>query len=146
MRLVATCVGAALSLLFCLAAFAATSDDPFLWLEDVRGQRALKWVRTQNEQTLRSLRSDDGYSEALAAASAIVSAKDRIPYGSLAAGWVHNFWQDERHPRGVWRRTRLEDYRDSEPSWETLIDLDALAASQGRDLAWLNFFIFHKSF
>lgn len=128
--------GALLSLFSCLMAVAATADDPFLWLEDVRGQRALKWVRAQNEQTLRSLRSDDAYSEALAAASAIVGAKDRIPYGSLAAGWVHNFWQDERHPRGVWRRTRLMDYRDSDPDWETLIDLDALATSQGRDFAW----------
>ncbi|NOT42460.1 MAG: S9 family peptidase [Alphaproteobacteria bacterium] len=125
-----------LSLISCVLAVAATSDDPFLWLEDVRGQRALKWVRAQNELTLRSLRSDDGYGEALAAASAIVGAKDRIPYGSLAAGWVHNFWQDERHPRGVWRRTRLSDYRDREPAWEALIDLDALAASQGRDWTW----------
>ncbi|MFM9862180.1 MAG: prolyl oligopeptidase family serine peptidase, partial [Micropepsaceae bacterium] len=136
MRVVAAFAGALLSLISCFLAVAATSDDPFLWLEDVRGQRALKWVRAQNEQTLRSLRSDDGYSEALAAASAIVGAKDRIPYGSLAAGWVHNLWQDERHPRGLWRRTRLSDYRDSDPAWETLIDLDALSASQGRDWKW----------
>lgn len=136
MRVVVSLAGALLSVMFCWIAVGATTDDPFLWLEDVRGQRALNWVRAQNEQTLRSLRSDDGYSEALAEASAIVAAKDRIPYGSLAAGWVHNFWQDERHPRGVWRRTKLIDYRDNDPDWETLINLDALAASQGQDWSW----------
>jgi prolyl oligopeptidase len=125
-----------LSLVSSLAAIAASAEDPFLWLEDVRGQRAQKWVRAQNEQTLRSLRADDDYKDALAAASAIVGAKDRIPYGSLAAGWVHNFWQDERNPRGVWRRAQYSEYRHSDPAWETLIDLDALAASQGRDWTW----------
>lgn len=136
MRVVAAIAGALLSLVFCVLAVAATSDDPFLWLEDVGGQRAQKWVRAQNELTLRALRADDGYREALRGAAAIVGAKDRIPYGSLAAGWVHNFWQDERNPRGVWRRTELSDYRDSEPDWETLIDLDSMAAAQGREWTW----------
>ncbi len=135
MRLLAACAGALLSLFACLGAF-ASSEDPFLWLEDTSSQRALKWVRAQNALTLNSLRNDEDYRETLAAAAAIVGAKDRIPYGSLAAGWVHNFWQDERHPRGLWRRTRLDDYRDSDPTWETLIDLDALAATQGHDWTW----------
>jgi len=136
MRLVVACAGAVLSLVSSFVALAATADDPFLWLEDVRGQRAQKWVRAQNEQTLRSLRADDDYKDALAAASAIVGAKDRIPYGSLAAGWVHNFWQDERNPRGVWRRAPFSEYRHGDPAWEILIDLDALAASRGGDWTW----------
>jgi prolyl oligopeptidase len=136
MRLVAAVAGALLSLASCWVALAAAANDPFLWLEEIRGQRAQKWVRAQNEQTLRSLRADEDYRDTLADASAIVGAKDRIPYGSLAAGWVHNFWQDERNPRGLWRRTSLRAFRDGHADWETLIDLDALAASQGRDWTW----------
>lgn len=135
MRLVAACAGAVLSIVVCFSALAST-EDPFLWLEDTASQRATKWVRAQNELTLRSLRADEEYKDALDDAAAIVGARDRIPYGSLAAGWVHNFWQDERNPRGIWRRTRLSDYRDSDPTWETLIDLDALASSQGREWTW----------
>ncbi len=28
-----------------------------------------------------------------------------------AATFVYNFWQDAEHPRGLWRRTTLDDYR-----------------------------------
>lgn len=134
MRLVAACAGVLLSLASCVVALAA--DDPFLWLEDVRGPRAQTWVHAQNEQTLRSLRADEDYKDTLDAAQEIVGAKARIPYGSLAAGWVHNFWQDERHPRGVWRRAAFSEYRHSDPTWETLIDLDALAASRSGEWTW----------
>jgi prolyl oligopeptidase len=30
------------------AAGAPTTEDPYLWLEDVGGERALAWVREQN--------------------------------------------------------------------------------------------------
>jgi prolyl oligopeptidase len=135
MRLLAACVGAAFSLALSLSAL-ASADDPFLWLEDVGGARALKWVHAQNEQTLRALRADAQYAKDLAAAEAIVAAKDRIPYGTIAGSAVYNFWQDEQHQRGVWRRTALEDYEDSDPNWETVIDLDKLSAFDRKSWVW----------
>lgn len=135
MRFVAACAGAFLSALFCFSAFAG-KEDPFLWLEETESKRARGWVQTQNDLTLRSLRSDARYAETLADARTIVTARDRLPYGNLAGGWVHNFWQDDKHRRGVWRRARLAEYREADPHWQTLIDVDALAKKQGEDLSW----------
>ncbi|HEX8063525.1 MAG TPA: prolyl oligopeptidase family serine peptidase, partial [Allosphingosinicella sp.] len=42
----------------------------------------------------------------------------------------YNFWQDADHVRGILRRTSLADYQSPEPKWETVLDLDALAAAE----------------
>src|SRR5579884_953792 len=102
-------------------------DDPFLWLEEVEGERALAWVREQNARSLALLEADPRYAELHAAALRIVTARDRIPYPSFVGEGIANFWQDDAHVRGVSRRTTLASYRRPEPEWETVLDLDALA-------------------
>ena len=66
-------------------------------------------------------------------ASAIITAPDRIPYPIFLGNDLVNFWQDEAHVRGLWRRTTLDSFRAAEPHWETLLDIDALAAAEGRN-------------
>lgn len=113
----------------------STSDDPHLWLEEVEGDEALAWVRAQNERTLAALQSDPNYAEIEAAALEVLTAQDRIPYGSIRDGMVYNFWQDEQNVRGLWRRTPLDSYRSVDPEWETILDIDALAESE--DANWV---------
>ena len=109
----------------------SAEDDPLIWLEEVEGERALKWVRKQNERSLAELKSDPRYPSFEKAAVELLTSKERIPYGSIRDGWVYNFWQDEIHVRGLWRRARLESYeRDKEPDWEVLIDFDDLAKKE----------------
>jgi prolyl oligopeptidase len=110
----------------------AETTDPYLWLEDVEGERALAWVRAHNERSLGTLTRDPRYQKFYDAAVAIAEDKSRIPYGSLRSGWVYNFWQDETNIRGLWRRTRLDSYQSQSPSWEKLLDLDALAKAEGK--------------
>jgi prolyl oligopeptidase len=110
----------------------ADSSDPYLWLEDVEGERALAWVREHNERSLGQLMRDPRYQKFYDAAVAIAEDKSRIPYGSLRNGWVYNFWQDETNIRGRWRRTRLDSYQSAAPAWELLLDLDALAKEEGK--------------
>ncbi len=137
MRLVAAFAGAVLTSVLCVAAFAdVASDDPFLWLEDIDGARALEWVRSQNGYTLKALKSDPHYEETFTTAQAILTARDRIPYGNLAGGQIYNFWQDGTHERGLWRRTSLAEYQKPEPRWETLLDLDALSRAQNENWVW----------
>jgi prolyl oligopeptidase len=112
---------------------AAATPDPFAWLEDVEGQRALTWVRQQNERSLQRLTADPRYHKAEQQARAILEDRSRIPYGTLRGDFVYNFWQDDRHVRGLWRRTTLASYETESPSWETLLDVDALARSEGRN-------------
>jgi len=110
-------------------------QDPHLWLEEVEGERALDWVRRQNERTLAELQSDPRYAGFEAAALEVLTSEDRIPYGTIRDGLVYNFWQDEHHVRGIWRRTPLESYRTSEPEWDVILDVDALAEAE--DANWV---------
>lgn len=107
--------------------------DPFLWLEEVESERALGWVRTQNERSLPELTSDQRYEPYYAAALEILEDRSRIPVGPLLDGWVYNFWQDEVHVRGLWRRARLASWLTATPDWQILLDVDALARAEGRN-------------
>lgn len=106
-------------------------NDPHLWLEDVEGDEALAWVRRQNERTLSDLQADPRYAGFEAAALEVLTSNDRIPYGTIRDGQVYNFWQDDQHVRGLWRRTPLSSYRAAEPAWDVILDVDALAEAEG---------------
>ncbi|MGN6850716.1 MAG: prolyl oligopeptidase family serine peptidase, partial [Sphingomicrobium sp.] len=49
---------------------------------------------------------------------------------------IYNFWQDADHVRGIWRRTSLASYSTGKPEWETVLDLDALAAEEKANWVW----------
>ncbi|MBR1163130.1 prolyl oligopeptidase family serine peptidase [Bradyrhizobium elkanii] len=111
----------------------AAANDPFVWLEDIEGQGALAWARAENEKTLGVLQSDPRYRRFYEQALSILQAKDRIAYVSLGRRGLENFWQDENHVRGIWRRTTLESYCSQNPLWETILDVDALAVAENRN-------------
>ncbi|WP_426025717.1 prolyl oligopeptidase family serine peptidase [Brevundimonas sp. TSRC1-1] len=111
----------------------ATSEasDPYVWLEDVEGERAMAWVKEHNAHSLGVLQGDPRYEPLHQQALAIVQARDRIPApGFTHDGHIDNFWQDAQHVRGVWRRTTLDSYKTAEPQWETVLDIDALAEAE----------------
>src|ERR1044071_7614735 len=103
-----------------LAMPAPGGDDPFLWLEEIEGERALAWARKENERSLGELQADQRYKRFETQALEILQAKDRIPFVSIMPTGLYNFWQDETHVRGVWRRTTLASYRTADQQWETV--------------------------
>jgi prolyl oligopeptidase len=124
-----------IAILIGLSASAATAqdakmEDPYLWLEDIEGKKALDWVHKQNRLTLDRFESDPLYPQFKATAEKILQDKERIPYGKLRGGYVYNFWRDEDHVRGIWRRARLADYLKDHVSWEVLLDVDRLAKAE----------------
>lgn len=112
------------------------TDDPYLWLEEVESDRALDWARAQNARSLGILKADPRFDDFYREAREILTSDARLALGAIRNGDVYNFWQDETHVRGVWRRAKTESYRAGEPEWETLIDFDALAAQEGRN--WIH--------
>src|SRR5262249_18522392 len=110
----------------------APDDDPYLWLEEIEGGRALDWVEAQNAATLQRF-SDAGVAADHQALKAIFDRPDNIPYPNRRAGKLFNPWRDAAHPRGVWRTTTLESFVTDAPEWDVLIDVDALAAKDGQD-------------
>ena len=106
-------------------------NDPYLWMEEIEGTRAMDWARAQNAKTLPVLQGDARYGDLEAKALAILNAKDRVPGVSFAGdGTLRNFWQDAIHVRGLWRKTTLDSYRTADPVWETILDIDALSKSE----------------
>ncbi|MGH6828799.1 MAG: prolyl oligopeptidase family serine peptidase [Rhizomicrobium sp.] len=107
--------------------------DPYAWLEDIHGAKPLAWVGRQNKTSLQILKSDPRYQRNYRSILEVLDAPDRIPDGSLDHGFVYNFWQDARNPKGIWRRTTIADYANSDPHWQTLLDVDALAKREKQD-------------
>jgi prolyl oligopeptidase len=115
---------------------APAASDPFIWLEDVQGERALAWVREQNALSQKLLQARPEYAPTRDRLLKILNAKDRIPQITRRGEHVYNLWQDEANKRGLWRRTTLAEYRKPQPAWETVLDLDALAAAEGENWVW----------
>lgn len=125
---------AAVALLSLLGA--VPQSDPFLWLENVHGARAMAWVQAQNARTLRVLQSDPNFQVLYAEALQIAEAKDRVPAPEFIAHDVYNFWQDAAHVRGIWRRTTPAGYAGASPEWSTVLDLDAIAQADKANWVW----------
>ncbi len=107
-------------------------EDPFQWLEDVQGEKPLAWAREHNAKTLAVLEARPEYKPIYARTLEILDSKDKIPKPELLGETVYNFWKDDVHERGIWRRTTLASYRTAAPQWETVLDVDALAKADGR--------------
>jgi prolyl oligopeptidase len=114
----------------------ATTDDPHLWLEDVLGERALDWVRAQNKDSEAALTKNERFAELQQRILAILDSTARIPYVQKRGEHYYNLWQDKQNPRGLWRRTTLDEYRKDQPAWETVLDLDALGKQEGENWVW----------
>ena len=115
---------------------AVRAADPYVWLEEVRGERAMRWVEQQNAEAQRDLEGDPRFERYRAQAYEILAATDRTPIPALIDGQVYNFWQDNQTPKGVWRRASLDSFRAGKPVWETVLDIGALGRAEGKDWVW----------
>ena len=113
-----------------------TGDDPYLWLEDISSERSLAWVREQNAATVRELGTSGDFETLRQRVLAIFDSKERIPGVAKHGAYYYNFWRDAAHVRGLWRRTTLEEYKKTDPAWETVLDLDRLAGAEDESWVW----------
>jgi prolyl oligopeptidase len=112
------------------------TEDPYLWLEDVTGDKALEWVEGFNEASLGYLQKLDDYQPFYERNLAIYNSEDRIAYPSQRGQHVFNFWRDENNKRGLWRRATTAEFASGEFKWETLLDLDKLAEAEDENWVW----------
>ena len=110
--------------------------DPFLWLEEIEGDQALLWVDQQNSLTKAKYASRPSFRTLRTRLQAAYNSDDRIPYVTKHGDHYYNFWQDEQHPRGIWRRTSWNQYLTDDPEWEIVLDLDKLNFDEGTDWAY----------
>jgi prolyl oligopeptidase len=124
----------------------ATVADPYLWLEDVTGERALTWVRAQNAISTKELEASPDFEPIRKRLLAILDSRDRIPYVSKHGAWCYNFWRDEKNVRGLWRRTTLEEFKKPQPAWVTVLDVDSLAAAEKENWVWKGYQILYPTY
>ena len=106
-------------------------DDPYLWLEEVDGARALDFARAASTRTLAELRERAEFFQIRDEVRDVLDSRDRIAQVAVHGDHLYNFWQDRANPRGLWRRTSWAEYRKPQTVWETVLDIDALARSCG---------------
>ena len=114
----------------------AVTADPYLWLEDVTGAKALDWVRAQNADSQKALTSEPAFGALRDDLRKILDSDARIPAVQKLGPYYYNFWRDKQNPAGLWRRTTLDQYRKAAPAWEVLIDLDALNKAEKENWVW----------
>src|SRR5215467_11715436 len=114
-------------------AHAVPEADRYQWLEDVTGAAALDWVRERNAEALATLSDSARFEDLRTELRQVLDADDRIPYPRRRGAYLYNFWQDAAHPRGLWRRTTLAEYRRAQPNWDVLLDIDALGEQEGEN-------------
>lgn len=120
-----------------MTAIAQTADDPYLWLEEVEGARALAQVKTWNQATENLLTKDAKFADYERRAREILDDEQQIATPDMVMGdLVANLWRDAKNPRGVWRVSPLAAYRTGKPQWRTLIDVDALGKAEGKSWVW----------
>ena len=106
-----------------------------LWLEDILGEKALKWVEKEKKQVLATFgdpKASPLYSNLLNAST----SKHKVPYVTSCDGYLYGHWTDTQNPRGLWRRTTLEEYVKLVPQWEILLDIDALGREEKQSWVW----------
>ena len=124
-----------LALAGCATAPPPATVDKYRWLEGVDDPRALAWVREQNERTRRELASTPGFEELRGQALAALNSTSRIPNVNWIGSHLYNLWKDPSNPRGLYRRTTLDELRKTSPQWTTVIDIDELSRREGK--AWV---------
>ena len=115
-------------------------EDPYLWLEDVMGDKSIAWVKEQNAKTQSLLEAQPVFAPIRDKVLEVVNSRERIPAVTQRGEFLYNFWQDQNNIRGVWRRTTMAEYKksqlQSETKWETILDLDQLAKDEKENWVW----------
>jgi len=107
------------------------SPDPFLSLEALDAPTALAWVEQQNARTRAAWCCGPAFESLRQRLADAYLPRERPVIPDRWKDWAYDLWQDERNPKGIWRRTTWAAWRSGAPVWQTLLDFDALGAAEG---------------
>lgn len=125
-----------LSILMADGACASKRDEiePFPWLEDRHGERALGWVAAQNAEVAKRLQSDGRFEPYRKAAFDAASLSKVAAGWFVGEGWINRIFRDSRHERGIWQRASFAKFAATgKLGWESILDFDALSATERKD-------------
>jgi prolyl oligopeptidase len=108
---------------------AKDSENDFL--KEVLGDKAISWVKEQNQESIDVLGNPEG-TELYTRIRNILDSKEKIPDVTKIGKLFYNFWKDDKNPRGLLRRTTFEDYFKAEVNWELVLDIDELGKTENQ--------------
>jgi len=111
---------------------AQQKEDPYLWLEEVEGENALKWVRNENERSKKVISKTENYETLKQNILNILDDDEKIAYPAIVGNYVYNLWRDAKNERGLWRRMLFTDYVAGKTEWETVLDIDKLSDKENK--------------
>ena len=115
-------------------------EDPYTWLEEVESPESIAFAESANAKCLAEL-GDPSETETYKRVLTALQSDERIPYvrmlGYDEAGdmLLYNFWRDSKNPKGIWRKTTMQQYQSENTEWTTVLDLDELAKEE--DVSWV---------
>ncbi|MFM0153202.1 prolyl oligopeptidase family serine peptidase [Paraburkholderia sediminicola] len=107
------------------------SPDTFLSLEALDDPDALAWVEAQNDRTRAAWCRSAEFESLKQRLTDAYLPRERPVIPDRWKDWAYDLWQDERNPKGIWRRTTWAAWRSGAPVWQNLLDFDALGAAEG---------------
>jgi prolyl oligopeptidase len=120
-----------MSIVFTGSLMRGQGEDPYQWLENVDDEKALEWVESMNDATIKVLEGVPQYTSIYENSLEIYNSSERIASPSVVGKYVYNFWQDADHVRGIWRRMEKKAYLEGSETWDILLDLDAMMEEDG---------------
>lgn len=123
-----------LILLFGNVCFSQTNqyEDPYLWLEEINGEKAIAWVKKQNAISAEKIEDYPLFNPLKERLLKSYNAKDKIAYPEIAGDYVYNLWKDENNQRGVWRRIPIDGFINNKSNWEVVLDIDKLSENENK--------------
>lgn len=109
------------------------SEDRYLWLEDVDSKESMHWIKQTNKLTNEKYTNTPLYKKLYSQALEVLDNKNRLPVVSQKGKWLYNFWQDKEHPRGVYRKTSLKQFKKTNPKWISVLDMDLYSKEHGQN-------------
>jgi prolyl oligopeptidase len=110
------------------------NKDLHSWLETIQSPRVNRWVRNHNKRTTRTLTQTKSYAKIKRELYCASLRESKISFADYDRhNEFHDFFSDEAHPRGQWRKTSLKEYLKPNPKWDIVLDVDKLAKAEGKD-------------
>jgi prolyl oligopeptidase len=114
---------------------AEQSNDENSWLENIDSEKSLNWVKKANLKTDGSLAESPLYESLYQDALTVLNNKHKLPRITQRGEWIYNYWKDSAHPRGVYRRAKIDSFNSGKPSWQTVLDIDKM--SKDDSIKWV---------
>ena len=116
-------------------------EDPYIRLEEVESPESIAFAESANAKCLAEL-GDPSETETYKRVLTALQSDERIPHVRML-GYekdtgdmlLYNFWRDANSPKGIWRKTTMQQYQSADTEWTTVLDLDKLAKEE--DISWV---------